>query len=193
MEVFLRPTWICRIANPSRSPKTSVAGFSLLEVIVAVIVVQLAVLASLPPIAVAVATRIQNYRTEQALKIAQGEVDFAKTYPKDSSIPITTTAKAPDVGPPSGSFCPSRESCSSSTGAYLTNDKQFFVQRYRNPTACALGVRVYHNTQGEQASGPPGDLTTTQSRLLLTSNEGDRRQSPLAVIYTELQKADCIP
>jgi type II secretory pathway pseudopilin PulG len=168
-----------------------VAGFSLLEVIVAVIMVQIAVVASLPPIAVAVATRIQNYRTEQALKIAQGEVDFVKTYPTDRSIPTTGTVEAKDVGAPTGTFC-NRESCSSPTSAYLTEDKQFFVQRYRNPGTCALGVRVYHNTEGEQASGPPSGLTTTQSRLLLTSDVGDRRQSPLAVIYTELEKGNCI-
>lgn len=191
MQLLLKVSQVPRAPGLGRIPPVTGAGFSLLEVIVAVIMVQIAVLASLPPIAIAVATRIQNYRTEQALKIAQGEVDFVKTYPTDSSIP-TTTGNAQDVGPPSGSFCSSRDSCTSPTRAYLTDDKQFFVQRYRIPTACSLGVRVYNNTLGNQASGPSSGLTTTQARLQLTSKEGDRLKSPLAVIYTELQKGNCI-
>jgi len=61
-------------ASKSRS-KSSVAGFTLIESLVAIIIISITVVAISPPIFWATGTRVQNRRAEQALSIAQGTID----------------------------------------------------------------------------------------------------------------------
>ena len=61
-------------ASNSRS-KSSVAGFTLIESLVAIIIVSITVVAISPPIFWATGTRVQNRRAEQALSIAQSTID----------------------------------------------------------------------------------------------------------------------
>ena len=55
--------------------KSSVGGFTLIESLVAIIIVSVTVVAISPPIFWATGTRVQNRRAEQALSIAQGTID----------------------------------------------------------------------------------------------------------------------
>lgn len=55
--------------------KSSVAGFTLIESLVAIIIVSITVVAISPPIFWATGTRVQNRRAEQALSIAQATID----------------------------------------------------------------------------------------------------------------------
>lgn len=61
-------------ASKSRS-KSSVAGFTLIESLVAIIIISITVVAISPPIFWATGTRVQNRRAEQALSIAQATID----------------------------------------------------------------------------------------------------------------------
>ena len=61
-------------ASKSRS-KSPVAGFTLIESLVAIIIVSITVVAISPPIFWATGTRVQNRRAEQALSIAQSTID----------------------------------------------------------------------------------------------------------------------
>jgi prepilin-type N-terminal cleavage/methylation domain-containing protein len=61
-------------AFKSRS-KSSVDGFTLIESLVAIIIISITVVAISPPIFWATGTRVQNRRAEQALSIAQGAID----------------------------------------------------------------------------------------------------------------------
>ena len=61
-------------AAKSRS-KSSVSGFTLIEALVAIIIVSITVVAISPPIFWATGTRVQSRRAEQALSIAQGTID----------------------------------------------------------------------------------------------------------------------
>ena len=61
-------------ASKSRS-KSSVSGFTLIESLVAIIIVSVTVVAISPPIFWATGTRVQNRRAEQALSIAQATID----------------------------------------------------------------------------------------------------------------------
>ena len=61
-------------ASKSRS-KSSVSGFTLIESLVAIIIVSITVVAISPPIFWATGTRVQNRRAEQALSIAQSTID----------------------------------------------------------------------------------------------------------------------
>jgi prepilin-type N-terminal cleavage/methylation domain-containing protein len=54
---------------------TSTTGFTLIESLVAIIVISVTVVAISPPIFWAAATRVQNRRAEQALSIAQSSID----------------------------------------------------------------------------------------------------------------------
>lgn len=65
-------------ASKSRS-KSSVAGFTLIESLVAIIIISITVVAISPPIFWATGTRVQNRRAEQALSIAQGTIDRVRS------------------------------------------------------------------------------------------------------------------
>jgi len=59
---------------PGGAPPSE-AGLSLLECLMAIAIIVLSVAMIAPPLFIATATRVQNRRAEQALQIAQGEVD----------------------------------------------------------------------------------------------------------------------
>jgi type II secretory pathway pseudopilin PulG len=64
------------VAKASKSCiKSSVTGFTLIESLVAIIIVTITVVAISPPIFWATGTRVQNRRAEQALSIAQATID----------------------------------------------------------------------------------------------------------------------
>lgn len=60
--------------NPSAKP-ISEQGLSLIECLMAIMVIALTGAMMLPPLFVATANRVQNRKAEQALQLAQGEVD----------------------------------------------------------------------------------------------------------------------
>ena len=64
--------WVLK-GNFSRMAPSS--GFTLIESLVAMIVISITLVAIVPPIFWATGTRVQNRRAEQALAIAQGELD----------------------------------------------------------------------------------------------------------------------
>jgi prepilin-type N-terminal cleavage/methylation domain-containing protein len=59
----------------ARHQSTQPTGFTLIESLVAVIILTLTVVSVLPPIFWATATRVQNRRVEQAVQLAQSEID----------------------------------------------------------------------------------------------------------------------
>jgi type II secretory pathway pseudopilin PulG len=61
--------------NPSKTE----SGLTLIEGLIAIMVISITVIAITPPILWATATRVQNRRAEQALQIAQGEIDRVRT------------------------------------------------------------------------------------------------------------------
>jgi prepilin-type N-terminal cleavage/methylation domain-containing protein len=69
--------------SPLLSKKThsnsDTSGFTLIESLVAVIIVSLTVVSVLPPIFWATATRVQNRRAEQAVQLAQSEIERIRT------------------------------------------------------------------------------------------------------------------
>ncbi|NJM45526.1 MAG: type II secretion system protein [Alkalinema sp. RU_4_3] len=83
------------------------SGFTLVESLVAVIIVSITVVSVLPPIFWATATRVQNRRAEQAVQLAQGEIERVRTLvergnytaadlpPTDGSTDLRATATAP--------------------------------------------------------------------------------------------------
>jgi prepilin-type N-terminal cleavage/methylation domain-containing protein len=72
MPLFRRPP------KPTQKPDQT-SGFTLIESLVAVIIVSITVVSVLPPIFWATATRVQNRRAEQAVQLAQGEIERVRT------------------------------------------------------------------------------------------------------------------
>ncbi len=64
-----------RSTSNERLRSNSSSGLTLIECLVAIIIVSLTVLAITPPILLATGTRVQSRRAEQANHIAQSEVD----------------------------------------------------------------------------------------------------------------------
>jgi type II secretory pathway pseudopilin PulG len=67
------------IAQPPRQQPRSDQGLTLLESIVAIVIVTLTVVAVTPPIMLANATRVQTRRAAQANQIAQAEIDRVRS------------------------------------------------------------------------------------------------------------------
>ena len=81
----------------SRSAKSaSEKGLTLIECLVAIVIISITVVAITPPIFVATASRIQSRRAEQANAIAQAEIDRIRTIVERSS--SYTTAELPPSG-----------------------------------------------------------------------------------------------
>jgi prepilin-type N-terminal cleavage/methylation domain-containing protein len=85
-----------------RQPKTSEQGLTLLECLMAIVVIGLTVAMITPPLVIAAATRVQNRRAEQALQIAQGEVERVRAMvARDQHTPARLPAT---TNPPGGNL-----------------------------------------------------------------------------------------
>jgi prepilin-type N-terminal cleavage/methylation domain-containing protein len=77
--------------------KASEQGLTLLECLMAIVVIGLTVTMITPPLVISAATRVQNRRTEQAMQIAQGEVDRIRALvAKDEHTAARLPAIVPD-------------------------------------------------------------------------------------------------
>lgn len=216
--------------RPPNSPKPSMAsskaknknnkGLTLIECLVAIVVIGTTTAAIGPMMIFSVATRVQNQKTEQALQLAQGEIDKVrlvieqggdygdklnnlKLFKSTGSF-ASTNATAASVLPPN-SFIPSTATVGNERQARLIDidgngSNDFAIQLFRTPglevraqtagiTASTpvvfnLGVRVYDARADSTA------LTTSTASLTFTSGEGQRRQRPLAVIYSQIGQGD---
>lgn len=187
---------------------TSDQGLTLLECLVAIALMALTAGIIAPVMLFSVATRVQSQRAEQALQVAQGEVekirlmvDRGGDYSSELSIyPVTTASSVSGTLPPN-STAASLDSMTTSTAQSINidsdADNEFAVQVFRSagvqpsgspvPIAFEIGVRVYENKAVENNSP---NLQTESADLNLTSGEGDRSSRPLAVIYADIFQGD---
>jgi prepilin-type N-terminal cleavage/methylation domain-containing protein len=79
----LRPRFgmalLAHLAAKSLQPNRALSGFTLVESLVAIIIIAVTVVSIIPSVFWATATRVQNRRVEQAVQLAQGEVDRVRT------------------------------------------------------------------------------------------------------------------
>lgn len=182
-------------------------GFTIIESLMAIVVITLLLVAITPPIFLAVGTRVQNQRAEQAMQLAQRQVDEVRvliekgTYTNSDLPPLPATGAtdaANTVAAPTSSFtCSTPVTASDACSIDVNGDGRvdFYVQKFRtkevsagNPSrvvAFYMGVRVYSAI----ANGESG-LQTTQASLQFTTEQGRQRKYPLAVIYTPVVRGD---
>lgn len=181
-------------------------GFTVIESLMAIIVVTMVSVAITPPIFLAVATRVQNQKAQQAMQLAQREVDQVRVsvekgnYSNSILLPLPTvsseaTGNAEVVSVPTNFTCgtASSNACPVDINGDSRND--FYIQKFRtkelsygNPSqvvAFQMGVRVYSAI----AEGQSG-LLTNQASLKFTTEQGQQRKKPLAVMYTSVVRSD---
>ncbi len=190
-------------------PRKREAGLTLVECIVAIVVVGLVGAAIAPAMVVSVATRVQSQRAEQALQLAQAQVDRTRAFAERGAlaylndIPTATASSPVAVAGPTSlvGLAANAYYTDSPTKAFETtlNGTRFGVQAFKayvqtqsiNGTnqlvGFKFGVRVYDARAFQGASGP---LSKEKASLGLTAGEGDRLSQPLAVLYSDILLAE---
>lgn len=77
-----RSIWlfVWRLPKPSIAARSSSeAGLTIMECLVAILLILTTIAMIAPPLVLATATRVQNRRADQALQVAQGEIDRLRT------------------------------------------------------------------------------------------------------------------
>lgn len=199
--------------------KRSEEGLTILESLVGILVITLVLAASMPPILMAAATRVQNKRAEQAIQIAQQEVDRVRLlveqgdYRNDELPPaisgLTNPNRLKDMFPPT-SVC-STIPCSPTqpSQAKRSEDGNFIVQIFRDPgvsdpqirdlstpsqpqiLAFRIGVRVYSKAAEQNLLS--GRLVTDAAPLRVTDSIAQQTERPLAVLYADFARGDLTP
>lgn len=186
-------------------------GLTLVEALVAIITIAAVTTAITPPIFIAVATRVQNRKAEQAMQLAQGEIDRVRVL-LDEGLRATEEAELPQlagddlaaVGPPTTAVDLLSQVDSATTALRIDVDADgspdFLLQSFRGkqssvfaggrqiPVVFGLGVRVY-SIVAERESNFAG-LETDEASLKFTTGQGDTRVRPLAVLYTQMGQSD---
>lgn len=181
------------------NPKAQEQGLTLIECLVAIVVVGLVSSAIAPALVLSVATRVHSQKAEQALALAQSQVDSTRVlvergdYVVADLPPLATGLADKDVATAAG---PSLGVTDTTNFAYAepvdidgNGQPDFLVQRFRavgevvngNPVAFAMGVRVY-----DRDASAAGNLSTTPASLVMTSSSGRRNERPLATLYTTI-------
>ena len=185
-------------------------GLTLIECLVAIAVIGLTAAVIAPVMVFSVATRLQSQRAEQAIQLAQGEVDRIRLMAERggdfssalASYPITTAASVAATGAPTSAPNSTLNSTTTNVAKQVNlgnSNNKFAVQVFRSvgstpagspvPIAFDIGVRVY-DFNAVSKYGSTGSLRTDPASLRFTSGEGQRSTRPLAVIYTGVFQGD---
>jgi type II secretory pathway pseudopilin PulG len=113
-------------------------GLTLMEALVAILMVSAVMVAITPPIFLAVATRVQNSRAEQAIQLAHGEIDQVRvlveqgiTSENKEQLPASAgPIEASKVPPPSSAYA-DEQSTNSTCSDYDDKPKQVPVNQAR--------------------------------------------------------------
>lgn len=197
----LRHNLAALIASRQRSTtQTQEQGLTLIECLVAIIMVALIGSAIAPALVISVATRVQSQRAEQALQLAQSEIDRVRLLVErgeaaTADLPpavanLNDEAAIADVAGPLAANPVATLTSPFQTRLASLGGNQFAVQVYRSPgltinnvpVAFTMGVRVY-DEQALAAEGG-GNLPTVPASLGMTGGPGQRTERPLAALYT---------
>ena len=167
-------------------PQSRDGGYTIIESLVAMIVVSVLMIAIAPVMAFSVATRVQARRVELATQAARTYIDALRTgaiKPNDKGFPATGNPTAPPTASNS-LYCVDLDEM---VGCLDTSKKDFYVQGVTQnggttPTATGydLTVRVYR----ADAFSSPGTMKIEQQSVA-NSGLGDPK-APLVVMKTEI-------
>lgn len=191
-----------RKAVNSPRPQAQQQGFSLIECLVAIVMVALVSSAIAPALVISVATRVHSQRAEQALALAQSEIESTRVvverggYTAAALPPLAAGIPDADVNtaPAPTALSAGADSATRAVPIDLNDDGEtdFFVQRYRAvgqtnaigiPIAFAMGVRVYDRSA-------TGTLSTDPASLVMTASDRGRSTRPMVSLYTTIAASD---
>ncbi len=170
------------------SSKSRDGGYTIIESLVAMIVVSVLMIAIAPVMAFSVATRVQARRMELATQAARAYIDALRTGSLagptpgpagDGFPPFDAALNPPAPGSVAGLYCYNLDE----TAGCTNSKKDFYVQGFRNvnnnptDTGYSLTVRVYR----ADAAGP----FITQQQSVANSGLGNPN-APLVVMKTEI-------
>lgn len=176
--------------------KGSEQGYTIMESLVAIVVVTIVLVSTAQTLALVVATRVQNRKAEQAQALAQQEVDRIRVLVEQGGYTIDDLPTNKGTGDAQLVAAPS--SLADIQEVDLDNDDEidFLVQTFRTkdtvlrsdglPEGFEMGVRVY-SARAEQNLG---SLGTEQASLQMTTGTGRQTINPLGVIYTSIVRND---
>lgn len=186
------------------------SGLTLIECLVAIVVIGITTAAIGPMMVFSVATRVQNQRTEQALQLAQSEIDKVRlivelggNYRDDlAAIPLPSTITTDivrDVLAPT-TFESTASAITQATDARMVDldgdgDYEYAIQLFRTegissgstPVAFDVGARVYDIRRAEANLG---NLVASTAGLMFTSGEGEAGTRPLVALYSQISQGD---
>lgn len=189
---------ITRIQKQYSTP-SSQSGFTIIESLMAIVVVGILMSAIAPVIVLSVATRVQARRVELATQAGRAYIDSIKS--EAIAAPIISTTQLDRVEPPtiqnlncsiSGAYCtsPANLYCVNNdeeAGCTANSSKDMLVQAFGNSTlneankGYKLGLRVYR----ADAFNDSGFLTKGQKQATFTGGMGNRK-APLVEMTTEI-------
>jgi prepilin-type N-terminal cleavage/methylation domain-containing protein len=197
---------------------TTEQGLSLLECMMAIVVIGLTAAMITPPLFLAAATRVQNRRAEQSFQLAQGEVDriqvlVALGQHTPDRLPFATGGQLGLVAPPatlSTQLDSSNSSCNTyndqplavNTGRRIDIDgdcqMDYFMQVFRSPGTISSrdpSSRLTEFKLGVRvytalAANNFGQLRTDQASLQFTNGLGSQTTRPLSVLISDIYWSD---
>lgn len=199
----------------TKRPKLkSEEGISLIETLVAIIIVTIFIIAISPPLLLAMNNRVQTRRTKQALTIAQQEIERMRLLVESSNyttydLPPDSTSSDPknltNVGVPT-SFCggPGDAACAAipsvSIARAVNSAGDFYIQTFRDTgiwhdgrlVVFRMGVRVYSRVAKQSIGSLQANIPKGNQSLSIggTTGAGNQRRFPLAVNFADLSNDD---
>jgi len=154
---------------PIKSQAT-VQGFSLLEPLVAILILAAVMSVFTPPMVLAIATRIKTFRVEQAIKAAQSEVDrnrrlIERETTASALNPQLPPAATPNTATPQAIGAPTSSTPSCTTDPNVIPPLPTTAQGWcpvpnpENPSNPTLGMQVFR-TQIYNLDGTAGSNTS---------------------------------
>ncbi len=193
-----------RLNGGVRRTSSTEDGVTLLECIMAMLIIVVVVTMITPPIFLSVATRVQNQRMEQAMQLAQSELDRVQLivergdYTTANLPAVSSAADIRQTPAPNGTV--DTRLGATANDAYTVDvnndgDDDYAVQFFRtageaNASGDVLvfdmGVRVYSML----AFKPGSTRSTEQAAARFTSGTGSQASRPLSVMFTTIARGD---
>ena len=192
-------------------------GLTLIECLLAILVVTVVLSFISPLMILSIATRLQNRRVEQAINIAQSEIDRIQvlmsqgvSVADEVNLPPASNNNVDQVAAPTTTINTIITRPNQSPYAINTNqvrrldadgdgDVDFLIQTFRDTGArysqgiaggqlavFRMGVRIYASVAEDNL----GSLETDLSGMTFTTDIGDQRTKPLALVYSEVSRSD---
>lgn len=212
-----RLLWWYYQRRASDRPTTAIAGFSLLEVLVAMIVASVAMVLITPPIFMVTAARVQQRRAQQSQQVAQAEMDRVRTTVERGvftvdDLPVAVNSALNTIPAPTsvhGQLKSTTQSCNAYTGDRLDSavllpvdvngdcQSDFLLQSFRTTgpagtsvpvSGFRMMVRVYADIP--QLRSNLGQLSVTPASLSFSSGVSGTARQPLTVLQSTIVRPD---